>query len=581
MCLVILAALTAGCGSADADRNDLGWYPDWQWAALEGTTSDQSANRPDTQEASAAGLTDGGEIGLKDASGELPADAVLQDSPDNDTAGIPDVQPQFDLPADEVHRPLADTSLDIASDLVLDTAPDLPDLSPQCTPSGSTDPCDGVDNDCDGVTDEDPGCDDGNGCNGVEWCDSQVGACQGQPPPACPNAPEKCNQVGGSDSATAGKLKSTLAEGFRMYEQKTWDDKATLIEELKQHWSVVHTPLADVLVDLNRVAEKITSVPGVPCFHSGFTWNSGDNLVEHWYPQGLSGTATAYPSGDYAGRKVAIVSWYHKPEDDPNSDKNKGVRISFVDTTGMSDLHYRHALLVEPVWVGATASYQAVKVHAGGIAWWGNYLFAADTTKGVRIFDLEQILKVQTGDKDSLGWQSEAKGYQAYNYRYVVPQVASFALCAEACCARFSFIALDLSTDPPSMLSGEYSVDEILGRVVRWPLAPNTGTFLVTDGAVHAAEAVFPGIKKLQGALSWDGDYFFSSSQPKVSWPPSPGSLHHGTLGQNLHEHTFPYPPEDLHYSKFSGNLWGLTEKAGTRYVFSMKKLDILNGCGE
>ncbi|HSA59199.1 MAG TPA: MopE-related protein, partial [bacterium] len=69
--------------------------------------------------------------------------------------------------------------------------------------------CDGLDNDCDGMTDDgaDASCDDGNFCNGTETCNSAVGACDPGTAPACDdglfcNGTETCNEA--TDSCDPG-----------------------------------------------------------------------------------------------------------------------------------------------------------------------------------------------------------------------------------------------------------------------------------------------------------------------------------------------------------------------------------------
>jgi len=396
---------------------------------------------------------------------------------------------------------------------------------------------------------------------------------------ACPQAPLQCNEGGGNDHPIAGKLKETSADGFQLVDEDGWQTKAGLIDQIEQHWSTSPTTLADLFADLNRDADKIIFKADVECFHTGFSWNSGDANVDYWVPQGITGTASAYPSGSYAGKKVALVAWYHKTEEDPGAPMDKGVRVSFVDTTGMSNLKYRHALLVEPVNNGGTPDFNPVPVHAGGIAWYKNYLYVADTSKGLRVFDLSRILQVQTENKDWIGLVSEGKGYHAFKYKYVVPQVNRYSLCPESCCARFSFVSLDLSTNPPTLVAGEYSKDVIAGRLHRWLVDPDTGRLVTVGGAADSLQAFFPGVLKMQGALSWDGQYFISSSRPKLSWLPSPGTLFIGTPGSTLQERSWPYPPQDLHYSMFSDNLWCQTEHPPNRYVFAVKMADIVEGC--
>jgi len=413
-------------------------------------------------------------------------------------------------------------------------------------------------------------CDDGDPCNGVETCDPVTSTCVPETIPACPAAPPECNQTGGVGAPQTGMLLEAEAGGFRLYDENGWGTANAVLDALAQHASVVPMTLDTVLDDLNRTGTKLTYMSGVPCFHTGFEWNSGDDGVDYWYPQGLTSTATAYADGSYAGRKVAVVSWYHKPEEDSAGSPNKGARVSITDVTSMNDISYRLALLVEPYWSGATPNFKAVPVHAGGIAWYRDFLFVADTSEGFRVFDMTRILQVQTGQKDIIGLVSGA--YHAHGYKYVIPQVTRYRLCPSSCCARFSFVALDLSTDPIALVAGEYSKDSIAGRLHRWPLDAATGHLIKQGGAVIPTQALFPGVKKMQGGLTWDDHVFISSSY-------SNGTLYDGTLGMALDSRNWPYVPEDLHYSMFSDNLWCHTELPDDRQVFAVKKDDILADC--
>ena len=73
-----------------------------------------------------------------------------------------------------------------------------------CTPSAklsATDAtCDGVDDDCDGVNDENALCDDGNKCNGISTCVS--GSCQQTTLPVTCAAQDACHVAGSCNAAT-------------------------------------------------------------------------------------------------------------------------------------------------------------------------------------------------------------------------------------------------------------------------------------------------------------------------------------------------------------------------------------------
>lgn len=468
--------------------------------------------------------------------------------------------------------------------------------------------CDGLDNDCDGMTDEST-CDDGNACNGVEVCDSKTkmclpgknkvctdknpcngtevcnsssGMCQSAKRPTCPVAPPDgfCKTpVGTGAKPVSGKLMSIPNSArFQMRDANQWTVNSGIIQKLAAHSSIKKVSLQSVLGDLNRVGKKVTKVTYVPCFQSGFQWNSGDSSVRYWYPQGLTGSATAFPKGTYLNKKLLVASWYHKPKEDSSTNKNKGARLSLTDITNSNNIKYRLLLLVEPYMNGTRPDFRPVVLHAGGIAWFKNLLYVADTSYGLRVFDMNQIMQVATGEKDSIGYSSTKKVYYGFNYKYVVPQVSAYKLCW-SCCARFSFVAVDLSSKPAALVTGEYTATQYTARLHRWPLHATTGRLVETNGVVKAVNVVFPSVRRIQGALTIGGRYWISSSQPKTSNPKSPGSLYTATVGGRISTYTFPYPPEDLHYDSFTQLLWSHTENPNKRYVFGFPPKKVLTQC--
>lgn len=127
---------------------------------------------------------------------------------------------------------------------------------------------------------------------------------------------------------------------------------------------------------------------------------------ESWYPQGFSSSVDA---GDikYNKNKLFVVAWYAK------KDEEKGARISIINTS-VSPPKYRHVLLVEPSGTSSKPSFKAVKVLAGGLAWYGNILYVQETDVGARLFDMDHIYKVKDGD--GVGRQSNGD-YHAYGYK--------------------------------------------------------------------------------------------------------------------------------------------------------------------
>ncbi len=422
-------------------------------------------------------------------------------------------------------------------------------------------------------------CDDGDDCNGRERCDRSSGNCIMPTTPTCPTAPAECQQAGGSSQPkTNMTTPATPITGFRLRDQNTWTTKGALISKLGKatSYGLTKVTFGDVLKDLNRTATKVSAVPDVSCIQSGFKWDLGDTSVDYWYPQGIAGSGTANSTGLYNGRRILIVSWYHKPANDPSTNTNKGVRISIVDITSMSAIKYRHVLLVDPTTTGRLSyNYSSVKIHAGGLVWVGNYLYVPDTENGFRVFDLNNILKIKTvdpNDKNKMGLTLENRSYifKAYGYQYVLPQVNAYTLCPGSCCARFSFSSLSIAQKPYSLLSGEYTSSDQRGRLHRWPLNPTTGRLQTINKTVQATEVLFGGTRKMQGAVAIGQDIWISSSQPKSTSPTSPGSLVRGQRNKTRLLYRFPYPPEDMHHDPKSNQIWSHTENPNKRYVFSV-----------
>lgn len=417
-------------------------------------------------------------------------------------------------------------------------------------------------------------CDDGNGCNGDERCDKATGKCLAPLPFTCPVAPPECNQSGGSPGPTAKHVTAlTNTAGFRLRDEGRWTANYATIAAIEAHASTKKASLDLVLQNLNRTGNQSVT-PSLYCLNSFFRWNAGDDAVTYWYPQGTTGSATGVPGvGHVNGRYVVFVSWYHKPENDSSTTVNKGVRISVADITTIASATYRHVLLVEPT---GAANYKPVPIHAGGIAWYKNWLYVADTSKGLRVFDLDHLIEVKTGDGNAIGLKTATNEYHAFGYRYILPQVNRYSLCGGTCCTRFSFVSVDLTHSPPSLISGEYTSGNINGRLVRWPLDAITGRLQTTSNAVTSTGAYFHGVAAVQGGMTAGQRLFASSNANAGSYA---SSLHTGLVGGAVTAYGYPNGVEDLHYSASSTNMWTNTEFPGSRFVFSVKTSKVLAGC--
>jgi len=314
--------------------------------------------------------------------------------------------------------------------------------------------------------------------------------------------------------------------------------------------------VSDIIADLNH--NNPSTTPSVKHLipSSAYGWQKtadfNDQDTEKWYPQGVTTSADAYDSGTYEGFRVQLISWHS----DHYDNGKRGARVSFV-----SGKKYRHVLLVIPK---GEDDFQAIKgLHAGGIMWYGNLVYVVDTTGGLRVFDLNHIYKVDSEVKEGIGRQTGGT-FGAYGYEYVLPQVRTYNWQPKSGVMdmRFSFISLDRTTTPDSILVGEYNATCTDCRLVRWDIDYTNRLLKTSNGIATASEAVSHGNTKIQGAASINGKWFLTQSGGNLisySWKD----------GKKTTTDTFPKVPEDLSYEKGVG-LWTLMEVPGSRHVFAI-----------
>jgi hypothetical protein len=356
-----------------------------------------------------------------------------------------------------------------------------------------------------------------------------------------------------------------------------------------------------LLAEANRTAVanggcKAAAFPGIPpgsrwfCFDPADSGEASGDL--EWIPQGVSSVADAQEDGRWGDREALLVSWY-----DSAVEPKKGVRISFLEPNTKK---YRHVLLAYPyIAANGRPTYEIVGrpdggIHAGGIAWYGNYLYVADTDRGIRVFDMRYIFDLaaspngDTSDTGRVGW-SDGR-YRGFGYRYVMPQVDAWVNaagpdnddpgfhCSGTGAPKFSYVGLDRSETPDRLITGEFCDDTgDVGRVARWPLDGTTGRPLVSaaDGLVHASEAYRLARDEIQGAVSYGGSWYLSRTERRTG----PGQLlvarpDASPEGSLRVTQTRPagIGPEDLSFWPGQGLVWTVTEFAGRRMLYGVPR---------
>jgi hypothetical protein len=172
------------------------------------------------------------------------------------------------------------------------------------------------------------------------------------------------------------------------------------------------------------------------------------------------------------------------------------------------------------------------------------------------------------GGQDSIGYDAASDTYHAFNYSYVLPQVETVEDISD-CGPRFSFVAVDGTSDPPSLVSGEYDSGSVEAPLLRWPLDPATGRLQQVPGdRVIATGAWISAQSHIQGALSHDDTMWLSSSKPTGR----AGVLYRTAEEAASDSLGWTDSPEDLSYDAVDDTVWSLSERRNARYVFSVPR---------
>ncbi|MBB1252767.1 hypothetical protein H3146_05220 [Streptomyces sp. OF3] len=352
----------------------------------------------------------------------------------------------------------------------------------------------------------------------------------------------------------------------------------------------------------NPDAVKSLQLRGVSyCFDGPDSGKQG--VPVEWMPQGITTVADAQDDQLWGSKRAILTSWYDKsPADGGQSggdaDKVKGCRVTFLDP---DTLKYRHVLLAYPyinsygnptyMSLRTTQKSEYDSLHCGGMTWYGNYLYVADTARGFRVFDMRYIFDLETaengdiGDKSRIGRHSGV--YHAHGYRFVMPQVAAWTnttarqKCTVGGGSSFSFVGLDRS-GVDHLTTGEFCGDKVangdpdkMGRVARWPLDGATGRPALSGGLWKADAAYRLPISNIQGAVSYNGIWYLSRSQGQsngVLYATRRTTSATGTL-EIASAHRAGVGVEDLSHwptpSGGPGKLWTVTEYAGKRLIYA------------
>ena len=295
-------------------------------------------------------------------------------------------------------------------------------------------------------------------------------------------------------------------------------------------------------LNLNRQAEIITH-PLLPSIsHRGFIWNDGDNNTLEWRPQGIAGIALE-------GRKFLAVTWYHL-------DETKGARISLVDITDMTNIRYRHVLLVDQ------NRETLVDLHAGGLVYKSGYFHVPDSRSSsnyqVLKFSINDILEVPGGSRN-----------QFHNYRYIMEVKDTYSVNRKPSFMSYDWTRGQIVYGSFYDCSGIKPHSDSLNCLTQNPTQHQVAYYDIGNAKNESSVSTL--FTEMQGVGTHAGKVYVSCSygsryNSHFHYADALYDLensHNLALWNSLYK-TFILPPglEDIHVSLTSNNIWTLTEFA-------------------
>lgn len=317
---------------------------------------------------------------------------------------------------------------------------------------------------------------------------------------------------------------------------------------------------------MNHANHERTGAKAISTQEHGFRWASSDNNDSDVAPQGITTSRDAVGTannGRYDGRQVIAASFYNN---DPKSS-----RINLTDWDSNYPNKYRRILLVEPTGSKADPSFKDVKIHVGGLAWYGHYLYVADTGSGMRVFDMSKIIKTDTsGDKKLIGKHGDR--FYAHTYRYALPQVGRIDSHVSSGTTKLTWSTISLDRPKRSIVMSEYKCPKGVDckypkgttRAIRFPFAKDSTKFAAKTQASQALNTPF---NYINGVASHNGRWWFNDSRhKKLNYWGGKGAV--STYNWVSYGESISYWEDD----DKPDELWSLQEGKGNRNVFSVKQ---------